>query len=1548
MASAAAERLAHRQHFPSEPGGSSFGPPAAVPSSSSASASQPLTPQQAQELLEAMEAWVAADTGQEKAAAREAAAGRGARLWGRLWGRGVGAQELAYRRWAAQQSASFDAFFWFAELFVMALVATNRGLAYSAGCEKQGHVAAAATTPSPAPPPPPGAALLGGGSMAAAAAGLAALQGEGEGVCPDCGPGSGLAAAVVGAFPCDQGGGAQFVYTLRHLPGALLHGAVRRDDSVTGYVAALAAALAVALLLPRRHVAWRQGLVLAVRLAMMVGNLTAALASPPACLAATTALYYLPSFAAAAGSAVNTGMLFMALKGVTWGRVPFYLHLPFSLLEWGMALGTALLGTRRTLGPAAAAPLLAPSWLLAHGLAYWALPAWALAVLERGQRRRFRHIAEQAVRLNRLARESPVLPVPSPPVSPFAAAAAVGRPFGSRSGRRPPAAQQAPATPLSPLPPPSPSVRSVTPREASASTTPNPTTTPSATTPSVTPPASAISTATSAATSTAASAASAASAFSVPSAPSAAGSVELPTPGSNVPQISASPPATRLPSLAVGLADVSSVSSELEAAAAAAIAVAAAAAAATRDLLEAGAERDQAAETAITLVPAPVPVSWEASPLPTTTVLLLPPSAGTAPGADPAKEDGAPVVLVPQAPHTPAPQLLPMHQPLSSGPPSPAASAPPPATATADALPAASPFAVSALSAASSSSLPLPRQPSAVLRGTLVARPRGVVTPTSSSSGIRMGAATPSPTLSYRSLTTTRVVSYKARTHPGVPFPVAAAQVSGAFQAAAAAAAAVAAGGGAVTARPIAAGGGGAGAVALLTTTPAELAATTADSMTTALAPPPLLSALADSTPPPPLPPPYMSVARHVVVAGCVHLLGVVTTLTVGGWDEHGAKGGGGAAAAAAAGRSSRLPLALHAEVGCLGDLDSLPQLLSEGLKANHSNNAGSSWNHAGLQGQSAFAEPSALPWEDPMADGAWISPVAVATEDVEGGGGGGGGLVEVTVGLSRQLLHARGLLPGPGPGGAAAEGAAPAAAVRVVAAGPCGGMVLDELVELPWGAGREEGEEESCVEVRVRLPAPRQPGTLYLHLLPPPPAIAPAPCTLQPSAGAPSRPLASLPLLCLPSAASAAELCGLYGTMLCELRRAWLLEGPEGRLEGGDAGAAAFQHHFLPFAQDLGHLLACLSHTTATSSSANPSEASATGAPSTASSPAVAALAASVLGFAEECGLAETAAAVEALAGHRLNLWPHRRTSQRSAAPGLAPAGPDGDPWALQGSSGAQGERDRRQQGQRTEGDPVQPGAGAAAQGCGPTAAAVGAGGRQPSQGLELRVRPWAEVRRSLEGASGAARPAVDRDRDADGEVEEINLWGRGGSAGSSGGSGGSGSGGPGPLPSPHAGASGGRTRRGRSAANKVPSTGSGAGAGPSAGFRKQPSRSRDSGDDGSGAVSSGSGSDSGAVGSGSGGGAPHAVTLAALLVNTRIPPLGWPEGLLLAAAAVWYGSAVGLEVLALAAVAAAAAWALVLAVCFVRARRTGSAPASRGSGGAGGRRDDHKDKAV
>ncbi|KAG2496605.1 hypothetical protein HYH03_005426 [Edaphochlamys debaryana] len=1014
--------------------------------------------------------------------------------------RGALAREAGFWRWWALQGAGVDLLSWLLAL-AMCVVTLNRGAAFMAGCPAS-VPAVAATTPE-------------GG------------WGDGGGECPGCSPCWARCGALLGSFPCGLGELRQYLFTCRNLPSNVLLALARRDFSVLAYTASLLGALGVLLLRPAAYVRWRHVLVAGVRGAMMAGNLAAAAWTPRECVGATTALYYLPAYRAATGARLNPGFAYFATANLVLERVPLSLHLPLSLLEWGMALGTALLGTRRTLGPAAAAPLLAPSWLLAHAALYWVLPLLITARLETGQRRRFRHyLAASAGRVNPWHLAPPAAPTtprsraPASPVSAFASSRPTSAFASAATTPRSSPQLSAPTPP--PLPPP-PAVPKL------ASTTP-PTAPPPAAAAKAEPPPPSV--------------------FAAKATPHRAATFHHPIKASAQPSKFAE--AADNEPYTGGIGGGGGLPSLLTA-------------------------RSLTADMECYAPPAPEPCANDHDTTkPPTAAAAATAAGGTSAAPAVPAGDGTEAHLsstckvptglpeeaaaVPPPMPAPVPGLVPLPVPQSPPPP------PPNMVAAAAGRPAAP----------------------AVLRGTLVARPALGSGPMLTGAG-RMplpyvsGAAASrteysSPALSYRALTSTRVVSYKARTHPGVPFPAAAAQVSGAFRAATAAAAAAAAwpqlrrsGDGRMSPVSISAGPGGRGPASDTSETSDTASAFVSGSIqddsdgaggavltgaARMLRPPPgqpLRLATVAEAPPPPflLPPPYMSVARHVVVEGCVHLLGVITTLAVGSWDEQSAKAGGFTV--------NELPVALHAE-----------------------------------------------------------------------------------------LLLARGLLPGPG-GSAAAEGVAPAAAVRVVAAGPCGGVVLDELVEVPGGTGREEGEEdESCVEVRVRLPAPRQPGTLYLHLLPPPspPLTADLLCCAahrRPD----SRPLASLPLLCLPSAASAAELCGLYGSMLCELRRAWLLEGPEGLLEGGDARAAAFQHHFLPFAQDLGHLMAC-------SLAASGGAAST----STGSNAALAALAASVLGFAEAMGLDSLVTDIQRLtsssltAGGRSNCHDAMALSQGGAAP--------------------------------------------------------------------------------------------------------------------------------------------------------------------------------------------------------------------------------------------------------------------------------------------------------
>ncbi|GFR53268.1 hypothetical protein Agub_g16053, partial [Astrephomene gubernaculifera] len=124
-----------------------------------------------------------------------------------------------------------------------------------------------------------------------------------------------------------------------------------------------------------------------------------------------------------------------------------------------------------------------------------------------------------------------------------------------------------------------------------------------------------------------------------------------------------------------------------------------------------------------------------------------------------------------------------------------------------------------------------------------------------------------------------------------------------------------------------------------------------------------------------------------------------------------------------------------------------------------------------------------------------------------------------------------------------------------------------------------------SCTFTSCPRRAPTTPPPL---LSPPPPLLLPAAVTTSPTTPQRRpRPLATLPLLVLPSTAAAEEICGLYDNMTSELQRLWLLmrtndggsdeDGDSALPSYGDAGTAravAFQDHFLPFANDAAHLI--------------------------------------------------------------------------------------------------------------------------------------------------------------------------------------------------------------------------------------------------------------------------------------------------------------------------------------------------------------------------------------
>ncbi len=111
------------------------------------------------------------------------------------------------------------------------------------------------------------------------------------------------------------------VYDRYRVQGRTPQGRVRASIPDLQQLTNIQCAVSRPQLFPRLYLRCRHALMLLIRLCMMTGNLTAAAAAAPPCIAATTAMYYMPSYAAASGGLVNTGLFFMAVKGVTFGRV---------------------------------------------------------------------------------------------------------------------------------------------------------------------------------------------------------------------------------------------------------------------------------------------------------------------------------------------------------------------------------------------------------------------------------------------------------------------------------------------------------------------------------------------------------------------------------------------------------------------------------------------------------------------------------------------------------------------------------------------------------------------------------------------------------------------------------------------------------------------------------------------------------------------------------------------------------------------------------------------------------------------------------------------------------------------------------------------------------------------------------------------------------------------------------------------------------------------------------------------------------------------------
>ncbi|KXZ55403.1 hypothetical protein GPECTOR_3g55 [Gonium pectorale] len=776
----------------------------------------------------------------------------------------LGPQEAAFRAWCVHQFAAFDLTVWTMELFVMAVVTLNRGAGYVAGCPSGAAALVAISPPDQWPPPTAAATESGAGAGAGADAGSSGGGALGGDVCAVCDPRFAADAAALTSFPCESNGAWQYLHTLRHLPGMLLHAAVRRDDSVLLYTASLAACLVTLLALPRAYVRWRNGLVALVRLAMMAGNVTAAAAASPPCLAATTALYYLPRYAAASGNPINTGFFFMAVKAITFGR--------------------------RLQAAVTAADL--PS---------------------------MEDIAAGHWRPTGLARRGSVsCPQALSRQLAFPTTAAANVP-GTGSGPDPPAA----------APPP----------------------------------------------------------------PESAFNADGPGGGSGLSlSLSLMPVKSLTADLDVHLAPSPPSSSWVMAAAPVEAAVLTAATVVVD------------ADTDAVLPPPPPPHACSASPPPP-----RPPAKErerAAPGGvEPAAATPQPVVpgtppAPPPPPTVPLPSLTKKEKPAQKEGVTPSdsnapASAPPGAAAQA---------AAAAVAPVTTTGTLLSRTPSAVLRGTLYARPitssggaaalrKASLTPTAATATATATGPTPGRALSYRALTTTRFLSYKVKDHYGVPFPRAAEQLAGAVGAHLPSPAAVTT---AAAPLPLLTAGSSGGPLGGALPEPAagsSWAAVTVGPGGTAMASAPSArlptSAPALAAPPNlPLPAlPYMSLARSVVVEGCVHLLSVVTSLSadaaaIGTDGTDPWVGCGAAAAAATVGRHPAPPQLFHVEVDGMDAISSFPDLM--GLWEDTGPDKG---NGNAAARRSPPLPPPPPPPPQPAAFGTeieallrpWLSPVAVA-----------------------------------------------------------------------------------------------------------------------------------------------------------------------------------------------------------------------------------------------------------------------------------------------------------------------------------------------------------------------------------------------------------------------------------------------------------------------------------------------------------------------------------------------------------------------------------------
>ncbi|GLC64698.1 hypothetical protein PLESTF_000193600 [Pleodorina starrii] len=311
----------------------------------------------------------------------------------------LSSRELRFRAWFIQQIAIFDALAWAFEFLLLALPTMAHGLGQAAGC---------------------GAAASGAGMPHGGGGG----GGPGDYTCPDCGPAFTADATALASFPCGGSNWEKLGHTLRFFRGHVVHAVVRSDLSLVSYLVALTAVAALTLRFPAIYLRHRHSFVLAIRLAMAFGNTAAAAVASDACLAATTAPYYVAPHVAAMASAVaaeaadrgttlglggggssfvdvgltaarmavNRGLFYVALKAVVWGRVLLSYQLLYGMVEWLNGTLVGYVVAHRLYGSRAAAAALNPALLLLQLLSYYVVPCVLVWALESTQRSTFRRV----------------------------------------------------------------------------------------------------------------------------------------------------------------------------------------------------------------------------------------------------------------------------------------------------------------------------------------------------------------------------------------------------------------------------------------------------------------------------------------------------------------------------------------------------------------------------------------------------------------------------------------------------------------------------------------------------------------------------------------------------------------------------------------------------------------------------------------------------------------------------------------------------------------------------------------------------------------------------------------------------------------------------------------------------------------------------------------------------------------------------------------------------------------------------------------------------